>query len=226
MPDLTQLLARHGRILVLDAVSQQVQVGLQSAGSPALWTRHPDEAGRGLFLAIEELLPRAGIGLEDIGAFLFCEGPGSMLGTRTIAMALRTWIALKPRPVFRYQSLALAGIAEWRRAPRAITFIADARRESWHVQSLDASGQLAPLERRATAELPGGELLTPADFRVWSRPPAHVTGISYELPRLFDAAGDVLSFEPVDQPDVLATHAPDYRKWSAQPHSAETARPR
>jgi tRNA threonylcarbamoyladenosine biosynthesis protein TsaB len=27
---------------------------------------------------------------------------------------------------------------------------------------------------------------------------------------------------PVDSPDVLQHDAPDYKKWSAQPHSAES----
>ena len=223
MARLAQLLAAHGSILVLDAVSTRVQTGLLRGTQAPLWEQSDEEAGRGLFNGTEALLTKAGAGIGDIGAFLFCEGPGSMLGTRTVAMALRTWLALKPRPVFAYRSLALAALAEWRRAPRPFSLIADARRESWHLQPVAADGALGALERRATAELPAGELLTPAGFRVWSKPPAAVTECSYDLAALFATLGDADLFRPVEAPDVLQHEAPDYKKWSAQPHSAETA---
>jgi len=226
MPRLAQLLASHSRILVLDAVSLRVQVGLLRAGQPTVCEQSNDEAGRGLFQAAETLLTGAGVNVDVIDAFIFCEGPGSMLGTRTIAMALRTWLTLKPRPVYRYQSLALAGIAEWRRAPRAFTLIADARRESWHAQTVSANGELGNLARKATDALPSGELLTPAGFRVWSKPPPHVTDCNYTLADLLASAVDADLFQVTDAPDVFQPDAPDYKKWSAQPHSADTAKPR
>lgn len=226
MARLAQLLASHGRILVLDAVSLRVQAGLLQAGRPALWEESADEAGRGLFRATEDLLARAGTDLAAIDAFIFCEGPGSLLGTRTVAMALRTWLTLQPRPAFRYQSLALAGVAEWRRDNRPFTLIADARRETWHVQPVSATGEPGPLERRPTAGLSPGELLTPAGFRVWSQPPGHVTNCSYTLATLFAAAFEADLFAPAPAPDAFQHDAPDYRKWSARPHSAETAKSR
>lgn len=226
MARLAQLLASHGRILVLDAVSLRVQAGLLQAGQPALWEESADEAGRGLFRATEDLLTLARTDLSAIDAFIFCEGPGSMLGTRTVAMALRTWLALRPRPVFRYQSLALAGVAEWRRAGRPFTLIADARRETWHVQPVSAEGVTGKLGRRPTADLPSGELLTPAGFRVWSQPPARVATCGYTLADLFAAAAEADLFAPAPAPDAFQHDAPEYKKWSAQPHSAETAKPR
>lgn len=222
MASLAQLLAAHGSILVLDAVSTGVQTGLLRDGHPPLWAQTGDEAGRGLFSGTETLLAKARSDISDIGAFIFCEGPGSMLGTRTVAMSLRTWLALKPRPVFAYRSLALAALAEWRRLPRPFAVIADARRESWHLQPVATDGTLGPLERRATAELPAGELLTPMGFRVWSKPPSTVTECSYDLAALFAAVGDADLLHAVEAPDVLQHEAPEYKKWSAQPHSAET----
>lgn len=223
MARLAQLLSAHGSILVLDAASLRVQIGLLRNGQPALWHQSGDEAGRGLFSSTEKVLTQAGIGIAEVGAFIFCEGPGSMLGTRTVAMALRTWLTLKPRPVFTYQSLRLAGLAEWRRASRGFAVISDARRESWHVQPVAADGTLGSLERHPTAGLPAGERLTPADFRVWSKPPAGMTECSYDLAALFGSLGDADLLRSIDTPDVLQHDAPDYKKWSAQPHSAETA---
>ena len=223
MARLAQLLATHGSILVLDAVSLRVQIGLLRPRQAAIWRDTEEDAGRGLFSAAESVLAEARLDIADIGAFAFCEGPGSMLGTRTIAMALRTWLTLKPRPVFTYQSLALAGAAEWLRERRRFAVIADARRESWHVQPVAEDGTLGALERHPTADLPAMALLTPAGFRVWSKPPPGVSECGYDLASLAGAWDVADLFRPVVAPDVFQYHEPDYKKWSAQPHSAETA---
>jgi tRNA threonylcarbamoyladenosine biosynthesis protein TsaB len=222
MASLAQLLATHGSVLVLDAVSLQVQIGLFRTGHAPCGEQSGDEAGRGLFRATEAILEKTGLQLGDIGAMAYCEGPGSMLGTRTVAMALRTWRTLSPKPVFRYQSLALAGLAEWQRSSRAFHVIADARRDSWHVQPVAADGSLGKLRRQPTAELPSGELLTPTGFRAWSQAPDRVATCPYDLVAMLTTTAEAEIMSPVVSPDVLQHDAPDYKKWSAQPHSAES----
>lgn len=226
MASLSQLIATHGSILLSDAVSLRVQVGLLRRDQPALWHETDDEAGRGLFCAAETLLGKAGLGLGDIEAFVFCEGPGSMLGTRTIAMALRTWLILRPRPVFAYQSLALAAAAEWHRQSRPFSVIADARRECWHTLTVAGDGALSAVTRYPTASLPPGELMMPTGFRVWSEPPTTLGSCSYDLAELTRTVPDADLFQSVESPDAMRHEVPDYKKWSAEPHSAATvARP-
>jgi tRNA threonylcarbamoyladenosine biosynthesis protein TsaB len=223
MATLAQLLAHHRRILVLDAASTGTQAGLLRRGLPPVWQRHAGEAGQGVFAGTEAVLAAAGQVLADINAFVYCEGPGSMLGTRTIAMALRTWQVLHPRPAYAYQSLAVAGRAEWAGQPRALTVIADARRDTWHVQTIATDGRLAPLQRVAAGDLPAGELVTPENFRAWAPPPRPAAACGYDLARIFPTLGDVDYFRPVDAPDAFQHEAPAYKKWSAQVHSAATA---
>lgn len=223
MSSLTQLLASHGPLLVLDAASTRVQVGLIRSDAPARWRRVEDETGTGLFTATEGLLAEAGIRLDEIGAFVFCEGPGSMLGTRTVAMALRTWQVLKPRPVYAYQSLAVAAHSVWTQRARAFAVIADARRDTWHVQAASADGRLAVLQRVPVGELPAGELLTPENFRAWAQPPRPAALCSYDLAKIFSALADGDYFRATEAPDAFQHEAPEYKKWSAQVHSAATA---
>ena len=223
MAHLAQLLANHRRILVLDAASTRVAVGLLRADESAIWVQSNDDAGQGVFRGTETVLKQAGLSLDAVDAFVFCTGPGSMLGTRTIAMTLRTWILLKPRPAYSYQSLATAARAEWVRQPRAFTMIADARRETWHAQGIAADGTLAPLQRRVAAELPAGELLTPTAFRAWSARPSGVADCSYDLATIFAQLGEADLFTAEAAPDAFQHEAPEYKKWSAQTHSAETA---
>ncbi len=227
MARLTQLLANHGSILVLDATAQRVQVGLLQAGKPVIWLATPDEAGRGVFAGTEAVLLQACLTINRIGAFLFCEGPGSMLGTRTVAMTLRTWLALKPRPVYRYQSLALAARFAWtQQAGRDLAVIADARRETWHCQLIQADGWMPALQRLPAAELPASELLTPENFRAWAEPPRPVMTCSYDLAVILPTVSDGDYFTATDAPDAFQHEAPEYKKWSALAHSAATVSPR
>jgi len=225
MATLAQLLASHGCILVLDAASANVQVGLLRRGAPPVWQRSPEESGRALFTGTEACLRDTGLGWPEVRAFLFCEGPGSMLGVRTAAMAIRTWQVESPRPAYRYQSLAiLAHQLQVAGSPAPFSVIADARRESWHRLTVGATG-VGKLERVATPVLASsGELLfQPAAFRSWARPPRAARDCAYDVAALLAATGDLDLFTPTDAPDTFQHEAPVYKKWSAQVHSAATA---
>jgi tRNA threonylcarbamoyladenosine biosynthesis protein TsaB len=222
MASLTQLLASHRRILVLDAASTRVQVGLLQPGDSS-WRATDEEAGQAVFAGADALLRQAGAGLDEVDAFVFCEGPGSMLGTRTVAMALRTWKTLRARPSYAYQSLAIAAAGDYARAARPFTVIADARRDSWHCQPVATDGSLGDLQRLPTGELPAGEILTPAHFRAWATLPARASVCSYNLEQLLPAMSARDLFRLVEAPDAHQHDAPDYKRWSAQVHSAETA---
>lgn len=223
MATLVQLLAHHGRLLVLDAASSRVQIGLLRTDHPACWHSAIEEAGTGVFTGADTLLREAGLKLADIDAFVFCQGPGSMLGIRTVAMALRTWQVIKPRPAYAYQSLAVAARFAWTQAPRAFTVIADARRDTWHEQTVGSDGGLAPLQRVAATGLPAGELLTPEHFRAWAQPPRPAPPCCYHLATIFSATGGDDLFRPVEAPDAFQHEAPVYKQWTAQVHRAPTA---
>ena len=224
MPALAQLLATHGCILVLDAASTTVQVGLLRTGTDPVWHSSTEESGKSIFTCTDACLRAAGLTLREIRAFVFCEGPGSMLGVRTVAMAIRTWQSEIPRPAYRYQSLALTAHFAWTENPgQNFAVIADARRETWHVQQVDADGRRSTLQRMPLAALPQTELRTPENFRMWSVVPSTVVTCSYDLPKLVAAASDHDFFHPTDAPDAFQHEAPDYKKWSAQTHSAATA---
>jgi tRNA threonylcarbamoyladenosine biosynthesis protein TsaB len=224
MPSLPQLLTSHRRLLVLDAASTNTQVGLLPAGGPGRWQSVPEEAGTAVFTGTEALLKQAGIRFEDIGAFVFCAGPGSMLGTRTVAMALRTWQVLGSRPAYSYQSLAVAARHEWtQKSGRRFSVIADARRDTWHCQPISAEGTLTGLQRLPGAELPAGELVTPENFRAWAPLPRPASVCSYDLAKIFPALGEGDFFSATTAPDAFQHEAPEYKKWSAQVHSSATA---
>ena len=164
---------------------------------------------------MDALLREASLRIADVNAFVVCEGPGSVLGIRTSAVALRAWRVLNPAPAYAYQSLVLAAHTL---ANPQVNVIADARRDSWHVQRL---GQ--PLLRVPTAELTG-QCVMPEGFRHWTPLPAGLGKTSYDLPSLLarPALQDAELFRASAEPDAFSHEEPSYVTWHPQVHQAPT----
>ncbi|HRJ45727.1 MAG TPA: peptidase M22 [Opitutaceae bacterium] len=206
MPSLRELRSRYAPVLLIDAASATIQSGsLGAEPGHDRWTSADAEAGVGVFAGLNRL----GLSPDSFAAFVFCDGPGSILGIRTVAAALRAWLLIRPRPVFRYHSLAL--VARSLRQP-SVQVIADARRGLWH--RCTSSG---PLERVTAAEL-GPELVMPAGFRHWAPLPATVAEVSYQLPALLAATEDEDLFTATSEPDAFLHEEPSYATWSPHVH--------
>lgn len=210
MPSLRQVLSAHAPLLVIDAASSRVQVGwIEAGGGTGRWAASGEESGVAVFRRIEQL----GVDVAAAGAFVFCDGPGSILGIRTVAMALRAWTLLKPRPVFAYTSLALVAQA----LPDGdLTVIADARRDAWHTYRR-AEG----LRRVSTAGL-AGALVTPEGFRNWTALPSDVGPTPYAVGDLLCATADCDLLGPTSEPDAFLHEEPSYVMWTPQIHRAPT----
>ena len=210
MTSFRQLLATHRSALVLDAASSRIQVGHFIADENARWQTSDEEAGTGIFRCVDALR----INLAEVGAFVYCDGPGSILGIRTVAMALRTWRVLQPTPIFAYTSLAMVAHAL---GNDAVGVIADARRDSWHRY------QIGTGLRRVPAASLAGELIMPENFRHWSALPTGVRSVPYSLAELLARVGDADLFLPTDAPDAFLHEEPSYVTWTPQIHRAPAA---
>jgi len=221
MPSLAQLFDAHRTLLVLDAASARVQVGWLSPHETS-WASEDDEAGKALFGSLDTLFKNAPTdrSIAAAGAFVFCAGPGSILGIRTAATAIRTWRTLHPQtPAYSYQSLALLAHGL---APPQLSLIADARRDHWHLQRLGQPLRQIPSSELADAK---GPLAMPEGFRHWTTPPPHLARVPYDLETLFAADGikDANLFAPAPEPDAFLHNEVTYKTWSPQIHRAPSA---
>ncbi len=215
MPSLRALVAAHAPLLVLDAASSRIQVGwIEPAGSAgntrdvsARWHEAEGESGTALF----EAIARLGVSPNAAASFVFCDGPGSILGIRTAATAIRTWCVLRPRPVFSYCSLALVAAALGR---SEVTVLADARRDSWHCFTTGGT-----LRRVPTGQL-SGPLLMPEGFRHWSALPGNVETTPYRIGDLFARTAAIDLFTLTESPDAFLHEEPSYVTWTPQIHRA------
>lgn len=207
--------------LYLDAASPAIAVGLRvDAGAAPAWQHTHDEAGVALFRAVEMLTRARGIAVADIAEVVFCEGPGSLLGVRLAAMALRTWAAL-PRSalleVMGYRSLELVAaglLARGQRGPFHV--IVDGRRATWNTLAVDAHGAWSAIARRPVAEdFPTGEpVFHPQGFPLWQALPAGVQAVAYNAAALPELAGRFPLLRPVAAPEAYMVEMPAYREWT------------
>lgn len=214
MPTLRTIIAKHAPVLVLDAASSRIQVGVIEQDGGSRWARSEEEAGVGLFRAIEAL----SVTPNAIGGFVYCSGPGSILGIRTSAMALRAWCALKARPLWSYRSLELFVEAQ---KPLPLKAIADARRDAWHHYETGGT-----LHRVSADKLKLDETYcTPEGFRRWTRLPEGLAlkEYPYDVEALFKRTFDADILREETEPDAFLHEDPSYVTWTPQIHRAPTA---
>lgn len=213
----------------MDASGSQLRSGIVCEGQWLSYAVSHEQVLEGIFGLVSEVLERAHLQLRDVQGFIYCEGPGSILGIRLCAMALRTWRALpehRDKPTFAYKSLALAdAIVRENEAPEGdYAILTESRMNRWNCW------------QRQT--LPGGEGSTP-EIRELGQDaldtlPAQCYHLSqrstvplqadwkpvdYKLenyPHYFNPSSPLL--RQVDAPDAWQVTAGDYQKWSAQRH--------
>ena len=197
--------------LVIDAGSSEIQVGRLEPEGISHWYSSGEESGVAVFQGVRKLE----VDPNRISAFVFCDGPGSVLGIRTVAMALRTWCVLRPRPTYAYCSLALVAHA---RGKDNIGVISDARRDTWHHYRIGDG-----LRRVATQDL-AGELVMPQNFRHWSLLPPNVGSVPYALADLIPKVWDDDLLLRTESPDAFLHEEPGYVTWTPKIHRATGAR--
>jgi len=231
MASLTLLVARHGNVLLIDSASAVVQAGLWRRGAAPIWQQSAKEAGIAIFACAAAALAAAHLRVADLGALVFCEGPGSILGIRTAAMALRTWQTREPPapPAYAYRSLELVAQDLRRSRPqRPFAVIADARRDAWHWFEATDHTDLDELRRVPRSKLAefAGELFMPEGFRVWTPPPRIVSAVPYALPDLWRRQGDADLLRPAPEPDAFLHEDAVYVSWTPRIHRAPRRSPR
>ncbi len=141
--------------LVLDGSARAgVRVGVLSGGRWVGQGVSPDGALEGLFGCVEAALAEAQLSLGDIRSFALCVGPGSVLGIRIAALAVRSWTALEPRPIFVWESLAgiaRSALAAGEKGPFLVA--AESRLKRWHALEVSADGSLGVPFEAESAQL-------------------------------------------------------------------------
>ena len=123
--------------LVIDGSGIAVFAGLLDAENR--WLAKAERDGsplEELFPVIEAVLTESGLSLKDIGSYIYCMGPGSVLGLRLCAMAIETWARLYPKSAqyYKYNSLQLSAHALLYATPnlKDALIVSDWKKGAWN----------------------------------------------------------------------------------------------
>ena len=205
--------------LVLDGSARAgVRVGVLSGGRWVGQGVSTEGALEGLFGCVETALAEAKLKLGDIRSFALCVGPGSVLGIRIAALAVRSWSALEPRPIFIWESLA--GIARsaltvGEQGPFLVAV--ESRLKRWHALEVSADGSLgAPFEAEAAQLNSSGHRVLASSEAAAGVLTSHVA-VPHPwsaLPTFFAQSGFL---REESRPDALNV-ANDFATWSGERH--------
>ena len=205
--------------LVLDGSARAgVRVGVFSGGRWVGQGISPDGALEGLFGCVERALAEAKVSLADIRSFALCVGPGSVLGIRIAALAVRSWSALEPRPIFVWESLAglaRSALAAGEKSPFLVAV--ESRLKRWHALEVAADGSSGtPFEAEAAELNSSGRRVLAASEAAPGVLASHVA-VPHPwttLPSFFAQPGFL---RPEPSPDALNI-ANDFATWSGERH--------
>lgn len=211
--------------LMIDSSFPTVQVGLLQEEQFTFYHREKP-ALEAIFEGVDYCLNEATISFDTIERFVFCEGPGSMLGIRLAAMAIRAWqspLATHQTPLYTYYSLCAQAallIASGNVLP--FHLIAYFRAGQWshlYVTDKDKLGVPGCITSEAV-ECLKGKCFWLSSGKQTQSPPIFTDKIDYNLKgcsTILDYPG-LLRFK--EKPEVFSPLETSYAQWEGQRHRA------
>lgn len=215
-----------GPTLVTDGSGASVFVGLLGVGGE--WKAQANLQStplEGLFPSVEAVLHSAGCEISDVHNFIYCKGPGSVLGLRLCAMAIRTWGYLcKLRTTvryFTYNSLELTAalIAADNPGTNRALLISDWKKNAWNSIEINEgqSGAIATIDDRTVGNWEKGSLFYLPQRKGWQAIPENATMLEYSPHRLPEVMYLLKSAKKIEP---YSSNMNTFRKWLPQRHRA------
>ena len=180
-----------------------------------------------LFPLIEAVLTESALSLTDIGSYIYCMGPGYVLGIRLCAMAIQTWARLYPKSAryYKYNSLQLSAHALLYATPdlEDALIVSDWKKGVWNALYI-RGGHVGASEIIDGSELTNwGNLIYHLPQRKgWQSPPNNVQTLRYD-PSIIDAIRDAEGLLQItDRIELYGSGINTFQKWTPTRHRAQT----
>lgn len=214
--------------LVIDGSGSKVFAGILDAENRWLVKLERDGSPlEELFPLIEAVLTESGLSIDDIGSYIYCMGPGSVLGIRLCAMAIETWSRLYPKSVqyYKYNSLHLSAHALLYATPdlKDALIVSDWKKGVWNGLYI-RGGHVG-----ATEVIDDGALIAWKNLiyhlpqrKGWQSPPDKVQTLIYD-PSILDAIHDAEGLLQItDRIELYSSGINTFQKWTPTRHRAQT----
>jgi tRNA threonylcarbamoyladenosine biosynthesis protein TsaB len=224
--------------LVIDGSSNSVFAGLLQSSScndstnskqpETHWlakVQRPGAPLEELFPAIEIALKAAKVQLSDITNYLYCEGPGSVLGLRLCAMAIETWSRLYPKSarLFKYNSLQLSAVTLLHTNSELTDalIVADWKKGAWNAIHIKGR-QIGEAEVIDDAGLHAwrGALYHMPQRKGWQSPPPAATTLKYDPSIMSEVRQHPALLHATSSVELYSSGINTFQKWTPTRHRA------
>ena len=214
--------------LVIDGSGSKVFAGILDAENRWLVKLERDGSPlEELFSVIEAVLTESGLSLTEIGSYIYCMGPGSVLGLRLCAMAIETWARLYPKSAqyYKYNSLQLSAHALLYATPdlKDALIVSDWKKGAWNALYIKG-GHVGATEVIDNGALNDWENLIYhlPQRKGWQSPPDKVQTLRYD-PSILDAIRDASGLLQItDRIELYSSGINTFQKWTQTRHRAQT----
>ena len=214
--------------LVIDGSGSKVFAGILDAENRWLVKLERDGSPlEELFSVIEAVLTESGLSLTEIGSYIYCMGPGSVLGLRLCAMAIETWARLYPKSAqyYKYNSLQLSAHALLYATPdlKDALIVSDWKKGAWNALYIKG-GHVGATEVIDNGALNDWENLIYhlPQRKGWQSPPNKVQTLRYD-PSILGAIRDASGLLQItDRIELYSSGINTFQKWTQTRHRAQT----
>ena len=214
--------------LVIDGSGSKVFAGILDAENRWLVKLERDGSPlEELFSVIEAVLTESGLSLTEIGSYIYCMGPGSVLGLRLCAMAIETWARLYPKSAqyYKYNSLQLSAHALLYATPdlKDALIVSDWKKGAWNALYIKG-GHVGATEVIDNGALNDWENLIYhlPQRKGWQSPPNKVQTLRYD-PSIIGVIRDASGLLQItDRIELYSSGINTFQKWTQTRHRAQT----
>ena len=216
-----------GTTLVMDASCPRTQVALLRDGILLQSAHKETPAMESLLKLVQELTATSGIPLRDIQNYIYCAGPGSILGIRLSIMAIKTWASLYNIPsnsIFHFYSLSMAAAHSMSENDAATNecflVCSEWKKNYWNTFPCEQGDLTAEVEVRTTDQLRDfkGLKLLLQQRKIWNQPPEDFVPVSYSLNLLESSDLRRQLLHPARKWEVYTPDEKQYATWSGERH--------
>ena len=223
-----RLQKQHFPALVMDGSCPHFFTGVLNESSN--WSAQMQASGaplEHLHASVEQVLSRSQLQLAQIKSFIYCSGPGSILGLRLCAMAIKTWQSVAQHPVglFNYDPLQLAAC----QALQAKKIAANAwlicawKKDYWHQVSItDGAVKATQVIQQAELNDYSGPIYYMQQRKKWEQP-ANSIRMEFQPDQLHAVLSDPTWLQATQTVTLSELGQSKFEKWSTQLHRSSTA---
>ena len=210
-------------LLLLDASTSVVQVGILYNGNWLAFCENKNESLNAIFIDTAKCLKKAQISMSQINGFLICEGPGSVLGLRLIIMAIKTWQSVllpQPSKVYLYRNLEIAAqLLLMQNVSPPFHLISAFKKNIWNLITIKNHSNIQNLKPVNTQSL---KILSDPVWYIRQRkdvyPPRRVREFKYSLKLLPLLNKPYSFFHEIDDISKINIGKVDFPKWKNERH--------